>query len=159
MFYSEDIENTIPLQTDSIEEERIIKKAFLSPEVLMMFILFPILPLSLGSLFPFQYDRLFLNNNIVSTIMLPLLLIPVTMYIIYYGIWFWKAKSNVKKGLPLPRTSVKFAIFRRKFAYIVSGIVLGIYILALIVDAIGGHLFSLFYMIIPVGWSCHRIMV
>ncbi len=150
VFYTEDMESYIPLQTDPEEEERIIKKAFYSPEVLLMFILFPILFLSLGGLFPFQYDKLFVNSDIVRTIMLPLLLIPVSVYVIYYGLWFWRAKHNVKEGLSLPKTSVKSAVFRGRFALIISGIALAIYIAAIIVDAVNGHPVPLFFLVIPV---------
>ncbi len=151
VFYTEDMESYIPLQTDPEEEERIIKKAFYSLEVLLMFILFPILFLSLGGLFPFQYDKLFVNSDIVRTIMLPLLLIPVSVYVIYYGVWFWRAKRNVKEGLSLPKTSVKSAVFRGRFHLIISGLALVIYIAAVIVDAVNGHPFPLFFLVIPLA--------
>ena len=151
VFCTEDTESYIPLQTDPVEEERIIKKAFYSLEVLLMFIIFPILFLSLGGLFPFQYDKLFVNSDIVRTIMLPLLLIPVSVYVIYYGLWFWRAKRNIKEGLSLPKTSVKSAVFRGRFHLIISSIVLVIYISAVIVDAVNGHPFPLFFLVIPVA--------
>ncbi|OPL09415.1 MAG: hypothetical protein AVO33_00375 [delta proteobacterium ML8_F1] len=149
VFYTKDTESYIPLQTDSVEEQRIIKKAFYSLEVLLMFILFPILLLSLGGLFPFQYDRLFVNSDIVRTIMLPLLLIPVSVYVIYYGLWFWRAKRNIKEGLSLPKASVKSAVFRGRFHLIISSLALGIYITAVILDAMKGHPFLLFSLVIP----------
>lgn len=151
VFYTEDKGLSIPLQTDTAEEERIIKKAFLSPEVLMMFILFPILFLSLGGLFPPRYDQLFLNSRIASMIIMPLLLIPVSIYVIYYGVWFWKAKSNVREGLSLPRTSIKSAVFRGRLVYIICGLALIIYILATIADAMSGQPFFLIFLIIPAG--------
>lgn len=151
IFYTEDIENYIPLQTDTEEEERIIKKAFFSPQVLLMFILFPVLFLSLGDLFPFQYDKLFTNSDIVRTIMLGLLLIPVSIYVIYYVLWFLKAKRNVKIGLSLPKTSTKLAVFRGRFTLIVSGIALASYIVAVIVDAFNGHPYPLFILVIPIA--------
>jgi hypothetical protein len=151
VFYTEDMESYIPLQTDPVEEERIIKKAFYSLEVLLMFILFPILFLSLGGLFPFKYDRLFINSDIVRTIMLPLLLIPVSIYVVYYGLWFWRAKRNVKEGYSLPKTSVKSAVVRGRFHLIISGIVLVIYIAAAIVDVVNGHPFPLFFLVIPLA--------
>lgn len=151
VFYTEDKLNTVPIQTDPVQEERIIKKAFKSPEVLTLFILFPIFLLSFGGILPFQYDQLFLNSTIVSTIMLPLLLFPVTLYVVYYGMWFWKAKRNVKKGEDLPRTSVKSALFRGRFHLIVSATALAIYLIAIVIDAINGHTFPLVFLIVPLG--------
>lgn len=151
VFYTENPAQAIPLQTDPEEERQILKKAFFSLEVLLMFVLFPILLSSIGLLFSFPYDKLYLNSTVVSTILSPVLLVPITLYVVYYVHWFWKANQNIKKGLLIPKTSVQSALFRGKFLLFISATVLVIYLIAAITDAINGSPFQLYFLLIPLA--------
>jgi hypothetical protein len=151
VFYAKTDEDPIPIQTDSVVEEKILRKSIFSSEFLLFLTFFLIFFLSLGSLFPFDYSKLFTNSGIVSTISNPLLILPVALYTGYYLLWFWKAKKNIKRGLSLPQTSLRAAQLRGNLLVFFTALFIFLYLTAIIADALGGYTFALYFLIIPLS--------
>lgn len=150
IFYAKADENPIPIQTDSVVEEKILRKSVLGTEFFLFLICLPAIMFGLGALFPFDYSRLFTNTSIVATVYYPILLIPILIYTGYYILWFSKAKRNIKRGLPLPRTSLKAARVRGLFLLCVATLLISLMLIAVIADAIGGHTFILYFLFLPI---------
>ncbi|KUO53423.1 MAG: hypothetical protein APF76_09285 [Desulfitibacter sp. BRH_c19] len=150
IFYANSDENPTPIQTDSIVEEKIIRKSVFNTELLIFLLCLPALLLGFGSLIPFDYSKLFTNISIVSTIYFPILIIPVAIYTGYYLFWFWKARRNIKKGLPLPRTSIRAARLRGTILLSVGVLLIILMFIAVIADIIGGYTFALYAFLLPI---------
>jgi len=149
VFFAKAKEDPTPIQTDSVVEEKLVRQSVFSAELLVFIICLPLLWLRMGSLFPFDYSKLFTNMDIVATVYFPLLLIPVTLYTGYYVWWFWKARRNIREGLPLPQTSLRAARFRGLLLLYVAGLLVVLMFAAAIADARGGRAIILYVMFLP----------
>ena len=150
IFFCDEEDNIPSKKIEELEDKDILKKAFFSLEVLPIFILIPVLLLSLRGLFPISYDKLFTNTSIATTVMLPLLLIPVLIYAFYYGFWFLKARKHLKKGISIPKTSLKSALVRGFIYYILIAFIALVYLVSLTLDIIGGFTFPIFFLLVPI---------
>jgi len=151
VFCAEAHQDPTPMQTDSVVEEKIVRQSVFSSEFIIFLFCLPLLFLSLGPLFPFEYSRLFTNSGIASTVLIPLLIIPVLMYTGHFILWMWKAKRNIKKGLSLPQISLRSARLRANLLTYTGGIIISLFLIAIIADAVGGHTFTLYFLILPVS--------
>lgn len=149
IFYANADEKPIPIQTDSSVEEKVVRKSVFGIEFLVFLVCLPALLFSLGTLFPFDYSKLFTNISILTTVYFPILLLPISIYTGYFVLWFWQAKRNIRRGLPLPRTSLRAARWRGMFMLVIGGILISLMITAAIADAINGYRFILFFFLIP----------
>src|SRR6056297_1844955 len=150
IFFCDEEDNIPSKKIEELEDKDILKKAFFSLEVLPIFILIPVLLLSLGGLFPISYDKLFTNTSIATTIISPLILIPVGLYAAYYTYWFIKSRMQIKKEHPIPRTSIKAVLIRGITFYTLIGIISLIYLISLTLDIIGGFTFPIFFTLVPI---------
>jgi len=150
IFFCDKEDNIPSKKVEGLEEKSILKKTFFSLEVLPIFILIPVLLLSLGGLFPISYDKLFTNTSIATTIISPLLLIPVGLYATYYTYWFIKSRMQIKKEHSIPRTSIKAVLIRGITFYTLIGIISLIYLISLTLDIMGGFTFPIFFALVPI---------
>lgn len=149
IFYADADENLTPIQTDSMVEEKIIRKSIFGSEFLAFFLCLPALFFGFGSLFPFDYSKLFTNISIVTTIYFPVLLLPIAVYTGYYILWIWKAKRNIRNGLPLPRTTLKAARIRGIILLGVAAFLILLMLIAVVADVTGGYTLPIFAFLLP----------
>lgn len=150
IFYYDKEDNIPSKKIEKNEDKNTLKKAFFSLEILPIFVLIPILLLSLGGLFPIRYDKLFTNTSIATTVISPLLLIPVGIYAIYFTYWFIKSRIRIKKEHPIPKTSIKSVLIRGILFYTLIGIISLIFLISLTLDIIGGFTFPIFFALVPI---------
>lgn len=104
VFYSNKEDNLLPIQTDERLKRNIINKS-LWTEIAIFLLCLPVFILSFKGLLSFKYSNLYSNVSMVFTIIAPIFLIPLIIYMGSYLTWMLRAKIALDRGQNLPRTS------------------------------------------------------
>lgn len=142
VFYSDKEDNLPPIQRDDRIKQSIINKSLLF-EIVIFIICFSIFIWGLCRLFPVNYNIFKSNIAIVITIIGPIFIIPIIVYIFSYGIWMIRANIAIKNGETLPKTNYKYFRYRTLLLlYPLLLFVLSI-IIGSILDLLNGNLTGL----------------
>ncbi len=134
-FYAQENSEPIPIQTDDVLEQEIVEHTLLRNELRGYFIFLLIVGFVLFNSLPLEYHILLSYTGLASIFLLPLAFIFASLTAIYSVIRILKARSNIKKGLPIEKPTMKNARRRIIFFYGSQWIILLILLMFILVDA------------------------
>lgn len=134
-FYAQENSEPIPIQTDDVLEQEIVEHTLLRNELRDYFIFLLIVGFVLFNSLPLEYHILLSYTGLASIFLLPLAFIFASLTAIYSVIRILKARSNIKKGLPIEKPTMKNARRRIMFFYGSQWIILLILLMFILVDA------------------------
>lgn len=134
-FYAQKEDEITPIQTDDVLEQKIVASTLWKNELIGLLIFLIIAGLTTILHFPINYKNLLTYIGVFGTYLFPVLFILVLLSSIYNVTWIFKARRSVKRGYLLNVPSLKSAKRRAIAINIPLFIVLGLFILAVIMDA------------------------
>lgn len=119
-----------PIQTDDRIKQSIVNKSLIF-ELIILTICLGFFIRYAKDVFPLNYRSLHSNIILALMIIAPIMIIPTVVYIVSNLVWILKAKSAVKKELPLPKSSyktlrIKTLLLLYPVIFFILSIVLGI---------------------------------
>ncbi len=134
-FYADENSEPVPIQTDEILEQEIVEHTLLRNELSGFLIFLLIVGFVLINNLPLGYNIILSYTGIASIFLLPLAFIIATVTLVYTMIRILKARSNIKKDLPIEKPTLKHARTRIMFFYGSQWIILFLLLMFIIVDA------------------------
>lgn len=125
----------VPIQTDEVLEQEIVEHTLLRNELRGFLMLSLIVAYLLISNIPVKYSILLSFTGVTGIFLLPLIYIFAAIPTVYSIIRILKARSSIKKGLPIERPTMKNARRRIILFYGSTGIILLLLVMFIIVDA------------------------
>jgi hypothetical protein len=134
-FYAEKDSDPVPIQTDEVLEQEIVEHTLLRNE-LRGFLIFSLIAafIFINSI-PIKYNILLSFTGVAGIFLLPIIYIFAAVPAVYSIIRILKARSNIKKGLPIDKPTMKNARKRIILFYGSTWIILLMLVLFIIVDA------------------------
>lgn len=142
VFYSDKKDNLPPIQTDDRIKQSIVNKSLLF-EIIILAICLPIFIRSIGKLFPLDYNMLDSNISIAITIIGPIFIIPIVVYIFSDIIWMLRAKIAINRGNSLPKTNYKHLRYKILLLLYPSLLFILLFVIGLIFDLLSGNITGL----------------
>lgn len=134
-FYAEEDTDPVPIQTDQVLEQKIVKSTLWKYELLSLLISLATLVIILFRFYPLRHTNFLTFTGVALTFLYPILGIPMLFMTIYDLIWMLKARKNIRRGLAIEKPTLRSAR-RRAMAYHVPVLIIGfIFLLAIISDA------------------------
>ena len=134
-FYAQENSEPVPIQTDEVLEQEIVEHTLLRNELRGFFIFLLIAGFVFINNLPLEYHILLSYTGLVSIFLLPLAFVLASLIAAYSIIRILKARSNIKKGLPIEKPTMKNARSRIIFFYGSQLIILITLLMFILVDA------------------------
>jgi len=106
-FYAEEGEDPDPIQSDDANELQIIKKTLLKNELLSITIFLIVSYGVITRSYPIKHTNLLTYISVFGTFLYPILSISVLFMAAHTFTWLFKNSRNIKKGLPLERSTLR----------------------------------------------------
>lgn len=134
-FYADENSEPVPIQTDEVLEQEIVEHTLLRNELRGYFIFLLIVGFVLINNLPLEYHILLSYTGLVSIFLLPISFIFASLTTAYSIIRILNARSNIKKGLPIKKPTMKNARSRIIIFYGSQLIILITLLMFILVDA------------------------
>lgn len=134
-FYAEAESVPVPIQTDEVLEQEIVEHTLLRNELRGFLIFSLIAAFIFFNSIPIKYNILLSFTGVAGIFLLPIIFIIAAVPAVYSIIRILKARSNIKRVLPIEKPTMKNARRRIILFYGSTGIILLLLIMFIIVDA------------------------
>ena len=142
-FYADTVEPITPIQTDDAIEQKIVESTLWKNELIGLLIFMLIAGLTTGLHIPIDYKNLLTYIGVFGTYLFPVLFIAVMLSSAYHLTWIFKARRSIKRGYLLKVPSLKSAKLRAIAINTPLMIGLGLFIIAVFLDAMLKPMFVL----------------
>ena len=134
-FYADGLEDPVPIQTDEALEQRIVESTLFKRELLSALLFFMIGTAALVMQYPLKYHSMLSFAGVVSVLLFPILFVAMLASAVYSVVRVLKARRNINRGLPLDKPTLKNARRRIVAFYGTVLTIVGLTLLAFMVDA------------------------
>lgn len=134
-FYADANSEPVPIQTDEELEQKILEQTLFKRELFSM-ILISIVAVGVFTIyFPVSHRNLISFTGFTTTVLFPMLYVFSAIPAVYGIIRIIKARKNIKKGLPIKKTTLKSARRHIMEFYVPLWFILLFQVLSFIMDA------------------------
>lgn len=135
-FYADENDAPTPIQTDEVLEQKIVASTLWKSELfsILFFTIIGIVAIALH--FPINYKNLLTYSGVFGTYVFPILFIVIFTSSLYNVSWIFRMRRAIKNGYSLDVPTLKAARRRSLAINIPVLIITGIFILAILLDAL-----------------------
>ncbi|MEN1761055.1 DUF2812 domain-containing protein [Anoxynatronum sibiricum] len=133
-FYSED-DDSVPIQTDEVLEQKIVETTLFKGEILNTSLILIVGIVALAMHFPVRHHHLLSFAGVAVTVLFPILFGALLASTVYSVTRVFKARKNIKRGLPLDKPTLKNAQKRIMAFNGIAMTIVSLIMVAFLVDA------------------------